>query len=35
MHFIEALGVPFDEHVQRVLEAMQGIATELGVDGSE
>ncbi|MBP7962848.1 MAG: HDIG domain-containing protein [Caldilineaceae bacterium] len=34
MHFIEALGVPFDEHVQRVLEAMQGIATELGVDGS-
>lgn len=33
MHFIEALGVPFDEHVQRVLEAMQGIATELGVDG--
>ena len=34
MHFIEALGVPFDEHVQRVLEAMQGIAAELGVDGS-
>jgi len=34
MHFIEALGVPFDEHVGRVLEAMQGIATELGVDGS-
>lgn len=34
MHFIEDLGVPFDEHVQRVLEAMQGIATELGVDGS-
>ncbi len=33
MHFIEALGVPFDEHVQRVLEAMQGIAAELGVDG--
>lgn len=33
MHFIEELGVPFDEHVQRVLEAMQGIATELGVDG--
>ncbi len=34
MHFIEALGVPFDEHAQRVLEAMQGIATELGVDGN-
>jgi len=34
MHFIEALVVPFDEHVQRVLEAMQGIAAELGVDGS-
>lgn len=33
MHFIEALGVPFDEHVQRVLEAMKGIAEELGVGG--
>lgn len=32
--FIEELGVPFDEHVQRVLEAMQGIAEELGVAGS-
>lgn len=31
--FIEELGVPFDEHVQRVLEAMQGIAEELGVAG--
>ncbi|MEZ4726133.1 MAG: HDIG domain-containing protein [Caldilineaceae bacterium] len=34
MHFIEALGVPFDEHVQRVLSAMQTIAPELGVAGS-
>ena len=33
MHFIEALGVPFDDHVQRVLDAMKGIAGELGVDG--
>jgi putative nucleotidyltransferase with HDIG domain len=33
MHFIEVLGIPFDEHVQRVLEAMQGIANELGVGG--
>jgi len=33
MMFIEELGVPFDEHVQRVLTAMQGIATELGVAG--
>lgn len=33
MHFIEALGVPFDEHVQRVLKAMKGIAEELGVGG--
>lgn len=32
-HFIEALGVPFDEHVQRVLSAMQAIAPELGVAG--
>jgi putative nucleotidyltransferase with HDIG domain len=34
MHFIEVLGVPFDEHVQRVLTAMQAIAEELGVAGS-
>lgn len=33
-HFIEALGVPFDEHVQRVLSAMQTIAPELGVAGA-
>lgn len=33
MHFIEALGVPFDEHVQRVLSAMQTIAPALGVAG--
>ncbi len=35
LHFIEALGEPFDEHLQRVLEAMQGIADELGVGDSE
>jgi predicted hydrolase (HD superfamily) len=34
MVFIEELGVPFDEHVQRVLTAMQGIAEELGVAGT-
>jgi putative nucleotidyltransferase with HDIG domain len=34
MLFIEELGVPFDEHVARVLEAMQSIAGELGVDGT-
>ncbi|MCE7985373.1 MAG: HDIG domain-containing protein [Caldilinea sp. CFX5] len=33
MHFIEALGIPFDEHVERVLSAMQTIAPELGVAG--
>lgn len=32
--FIEDLGVDFDDHVGRVLEAMQGVASELGVDGS-
>lgn len=35
MEFIEELGVPFDEHVERVLTAMQGIAQELGVAGQE
>jgi putative nucleotidyltransferase with HDIG domain len=35
MEFIEALGEPFDEHLQRVLTAMQGIAPELGVAGDE
>ncbi len=34
MEFIEALGVPFDEHLQIVLTAMQGIADELGVAGA-
>ena len=34
MEFIEELGVPFDEHVQHVLAAMQGIAGELGLDGA-
>ncbi|MDR7418462.1 MAG: HD domain-containing protein [Armatimonadota bacterium] len=29
----EALGVPFDEHVGLVLEAMRGIAPELGLAG--
>ena len=33
MHFIEALGVPFDDHVQRVLTALQEIAPTLGVAG--
>jgi putative nucleotidyltransferase with HDIG domain len=32
-HFIEELGVPFEEHVQRVLDAMKGVADELGVAG--
>jgi putative nucleotidyltransferase with HDIG domain len=34
MVFIEELGVPFEEHVERVLSAMQGIAEELGVSGT-
>lgn len=34
MHFIEVLGVPFDEHVQRVLSALQTIAPDLGVAGN-
>lgn len=34
LHFIEQLGVPFDEHVQRVLDAMKDIADELGVGGT-
>jgi putative nucleotidyltransferase with HDIG domain len=29
----EALGVPFDEHVEVVAEAMRGIAAELGLAG--
>ncbi|MCC6454856.1 MAG: HDIG domain-containing protein [Caldilineaceae bacterium] len=33
MHFIQDLGVDFDEHVSRVLAAMQEIAGELGVGG--
>jgi putative nucleotidyltransferase with HDIG domain len=33
MHFIEDLGVDFDEHVSRVLAAMQENADELGVGG--
>ncbi|MEZ4713708.1 MAG: HDIG domain-containing protein [Caldilineaceae bacterium] len=33
MEFIEDLGEPFDEHVTRVLQAMQEIAEELGVAG--
>ena len=33
--FIEELDVPFDDHVARVLTAMQGIAGELGVAGPE
>jgi putative nucleotidyltransferase with HDIG domain len=32
-HFIEELGVDFDEHLARVLVAMQSIAPELGVGG--
>lgn len=33
--FIEELGEPFDEHVARVLAAMQTIAADLGVGGEE
>jgi putative nucleotidyltransferase with HDIG domain len=33
LEFIEELGEPFDEHVQRVLSAMQDVAEELGVAG--
>lgn len=32
--FIDELDVPFEEHVQRVLDAMKGVAGELGVAGN-
>lgn len=35
LRFIEELGVDFDEHLARVLAAMQGIAQELGVAGEK
>ncbi len=35
LQFIEELGEPFDEHVQRVLDAMKDVAMELGVAGEE
>jgi predicted hydrolase (HD superfamily) len=35
MHFIEELGVDFDEHLSRVLAAMQEKADELGVGGQQ
>jgi len=31
MHGAEELGVPFDEHVQLVIDSMKGAATELGL----
>ncbi len=34
MAYIDALGVPFDEHVQRVLSAMQDAAADLGLAGT-
>ncbi|MGL4649538.1 MAG: HD domain-containing protein [Caldilineaceae bacterium] len=34
MLFIEELGVPFEEHLARVLAAMQAIAEDLGVAGA-
>jgi putative nucleotidyltransferase with HDIG domain len=34
MAYIEELGVPFDEHIARVLEAMQGAAEDLNLTGS-
>ena len=33
LSFIAELGVDFDEHVERVLTAMQDNAAELGLDG--
>lgn len=35
LHFIEELGVDFDEHLARVLAAMQAVASDLGVGGEE
>lgn len=35
LHFIEELGVDFDEHLGRVLAAMQAIAPQLGVGREE
>ncbi|MBM3472035.1 MAG: HDIG domain-containing protein [Armatimonadetes bacterium] len=33
-HGAEALGIPLDEHIAVVIQAMQGIAAELGLPGS-
>ena len=33
MGYIEELRIPFDEHIQLVLEAMQDVAAELGLAG--
>ena len=35
LHFIEELGEPFDDHVQRVLDAMKEVAAQLGVSGEQ
>ena len=35
LQFIEELGEPFDEHVQRVLDAMKEVAPELGLSGEQ
>lgn len=35
LHFIEELGEPFDEHLQRVLDAMKEVAVELGLSGEQ
>lgn len=35
LHGAAALGVPFDEHVQIVIDAMTGVAGELGLAGPE
>ena len=35
MEYIEELGVPFDEHVTLVLEAMQNAAVEIGIAGEQ
>ena len=34
LHCSADLGVPLDEHISRVLQAMQAIAPTLGLDGS-
>jgi predicted hydrolase (HD superfamily) len=34
-HGTELLGVPMDEHIQNVIDAMRSIGAELGITGAQ